>query len=124
MAIFNTQQSAVDCVWKFFPLYFTKSDKFRNMNASVFIFCEFLRIRNIHSSNSLNFNECINYKNISHTSLITGTNMSFHKEICSFINNTMLKLLFSLGFVKEAYSLTKNISKHKSTFILLNFSEN
>lgn len=50
--------------------------------------------------------------------------MSFHKEICSFINNTMLKLLFSLGFVKEAYSLTKNISKHKSTFILLNFSEN
>lgn len=54
---------------------------------------------------------------------ITGTNMSFHKEICSFINNTMLKLLFSLGFVKETYSLTKNISKHKSTFILLNFSE-
>lgn len=89
----------------------------------MFIFCEFLRIISIHSSNSLNFNECINYKNVSHTILITDTNMSFHKEICSFINNTMLKLLFSLGFVKETCSLTKNNLKHKSTFILLNFSE-
>lgn len=112
--------------WVMYGNFFPSSSQYLTNSEVQMPLCsfpvEFLRIKNIHSLNTLNFNKCINYKNISHTLLITSTNMSFCKEICLFINNIVLKLLFFSWLCKKHILLLKiyqNISQHLFYCILV-----